>query len=195
LPSFRRSTFGAVLVLAVLVMGGVVAGIVPAAAQGNLLDELRVGVLRHDAGVFGTHEEGGVDFNGELRFVSPDFLKVILAPRPHLGITVNSDGNTDQAYAGLTWSFILFRGLASAEDNLFLDVSFGGAVHDGHIRTNDVDRKELGSRFEFRESLEIGWRFTAAQSLSIMLDHISNANLGVKNEGLDNLGLRYGIKF
>jgi lipid A 3-O-deacylase len=167
----------------------------PALAQGKIVDELRVGILGHDVGVFGTHKESGVDFNAELRFVSPDFLKVLWAPRPHLGVSVNSDGNTDQLYFGLTWTFTLFRGLASANDSLFLDASLGGAAHDGHIRTNDVDRKELGSRLEFRESLELGWAFTPGQSVSLMLDHISNASLGVKNEGLDNFGVRYGIKF
>jgi hypothetical protein len=178
-----------------IALAGLVAGAAPALAQDKLVDELRLGLLRHDAGIFGTHKEDGVDFNGELRFVSPDFLRIIGAPRPHFGISVNSNGNTDQAYAGLTWTFVLFRNLASAEDSLFLDASFGGAVHDGHIRTNDVDQKELGSRFEFRESLEIGWRFTPSQSISILLDHISNASLGVKNEGMDGLGVRYGIKF
>jgi lipid A 3-O-deacylase len=166
-----------------------------ASAETKVVDEVRLGVLRHDAGIFGNNKEPGVDFNGELRFVSPEILKAIYAPRPHLGVSVNSAGATNQAYAGLTWTFTLARGLASAEDSLFLDASLGGAVHDGSIRTNRTDRKELGSRVEFRESLELGWRFTPSQSVSILLDHISNANLGVKNEGLDNLGLRYGIKF
>jgi lipid A 3-O-deacylase len=166
-----------------------------ASAETKLVDEVRLGVLRHDAGIFGDHKEPGVDFNGELLFVSPDFLKPIGAPRPDLGVLVNSAGATSQAYAGLTWSFTLLRGLASKEDSLFLDASLGGAVHDGSIRTDRFNRKSLGSRFEFRESLELGWRFTPAQSISAILTHISNANLGVKNEGMDDIGLRYGIKF
>jgi lipid A 3-O-deacylase len=179
-----------------LVLGTAVAlAAATASAETRLVDELRVGVLRHDAGIFGDHKEPGVDLNGELRFVSPDLFKGIGGPRPHLGVSVNSAGGTNIAYAGLTWTFTLARGLVSAEDSLFLDASLGGAVHDGSIRTSRTDRKELGSRVLFRESLELGWRFTPRQSVSILLDHVSNANLGVKNEGLDNIGLRYGIKF
>src|SRR5947209_400658 len=92
LPSIRASTAALALVLCCVVAR-------PAAAQGKIVDELLLGVLAHDAGVFGTHKEGGADFNGEVRFVSPDFLAPILAPRPHLGVTVNSEGNTNQVYA------------------------------------------------------------------------------------------------
>jgi lipid A 3-O-deacylase len=182
---FRRFAVGAALALT--------AG--SAGAETKLVDELLVGVLYHDAGVFGDHKEPGADFNGEIRFVSPDLLKAIWAPRPHLGVSVNSAGATSQAYTGLTWTFTLARGLASSDDSLFLDASLGGSVHDGSIRSERSDRKELGSRFLFRESLEFGWAFTPRQSISILLDHVSNANLGVKNAGLDNLGVRYGIRF
>jgi lipid A 3-O-deacylase len=184
------SLFRIFVLSAVLSLAGTVAS-----AQTGLIDELRLGVLRHDAGIFGTHKEAGVDLNGELRFVSPDILKAIWAPRPHVGVSVNTIGNTSQAYAGLTWTFTLADGLVRANDRLFLDVSFGGAVHDGDIHTENDERKALGSRVLFHGALELGWAFTPGQSISILLDHMSNANLGSKNEGLDNLGLRYGIKF
>jgi lipid A 3-O-deacylase len=179
-----------------LVVALVGAGIAsPALAKGGIVDEIRLGVLWHDVGVFGTSKERGADLNAELRFVSPAFLEPLLSPRPHLGVSVNTDGDTDQAYAGLTWTFTLFRQLLNPVDSLFLDASLGGAVHDGKLSTRDPHRKNLGSRFLFRESLEIGYRFTPAQSVSVILDHISNADLASRNEGLDNLGLRYGLKF
>jgi lipid A 3-O-deacylase len=187
LPLFRIFVLSAALAVAA-------AG---ASAQTKLVDELRLGAFRHDAGVFGTHKEAGVDLNGELRFVSPDILKAIWAPRPHVGVSVNTIGNTSQAYAGLTWTFTLAHGLFGANDRLFLDASLGGAVHDGNLNNSPDDQKhkELGSRVLFRESLELGWAFIPGQSISIFLDHVSNANLSSSNEGLDNLGLRYGIKF
>lgn len=162
---------------------------------GGFIDELKLGVLRHDAGIFGNHKEDGVDINLETRFVSPDFLHPLFSPRPHLGVSVNTDGNTNQLYAGLTWSFTLLRGLFSTSDSFYLDASIGGAAHDGKLDVESSDRKALGSRFLFRESLELGYSFTPSQSISIMLDHVSNANLANRNEGLDNLGIRYGIKF
>ena len=162
---------------------------------GRFIDELKIGLLRHDAGIFGSNKEDGADVNLEARFASPDFLSALFAPRPHLGVSINTAGDTNQVYAGLTWTIPLFRGLFSTTDSLYLDASIGGAAHDGKLDTDAPDRKSLGSRFLFRESLELGYSFTPSQSVSIMLDHVSNANLANRNEGLDNLGIRYGIKF
>ena len=182
----------------VLVLGiaaSIAATAATAAAQGKVVDELRLGALAHDAGIFGNNKEPGADLNAELRFVSPEFLRVIGAPRPPLGVSVNTSGATDQAYFGLTWTLTLLRGLFSSSDNLFLDGSLGGSVHDGELDTSRVDRKSLGSRFLFRESLELGWSFIPSQSISVMLDHISNAGLARRNQGLDTIGMRYGIRF
>jgi len=157
------------------------------------IDEVRGGVFYHDAGVFGTHKEDGVDLNLELRFVSPEFLRAIWSPRPHLGVQANLAGNTSQLYFGVTWSLMLWQ--TSGADGLFLDASLGGSTHNGKLDTDDPDRKSLGSRVLFRESLELGYRFAEIHSLSVMLDHVSNANLADRNEGLDTLGVRYGLKF
>src|SRR4051794_22063564 len=79
-----------------------------ASAAEGVFDEVRVGLFRHDAGVFGNNREDGVDFNGEIRFVSPSFLKMLGSPRPDLGFSVNSDGNTSQIYGGLIWTVFPF---------------------------------------------------------------------------------------
>ena len=42
--------------------------------------------------------------------------------------------------------------------------------------------------------IEAGYDF-GKHRLSIMLDHISNADLGESNIGLDIIGIRYGYKF
>ncbi len=55
--------------------------------------------------------------------------------------------------------------------------------------------KSLGSRVLFREAAEIGYEFTPKNSISVMLDHISNARLATRNEGITNVGLRYGVRF
>jgi lipid A 3-O-deacylase len=164
----------------------------PAGAQG-LLDEVRAGVLAHDVGVFGGSLEESPDLNLELRFASPGFLSLVWSPRPHLGVSGNLAGDTSQVYFGLTWSFMLWR--TGGADGLFLDASLGGAVHNGELDPVKADRKALGSRVLFRESLELGYRFAEVHSISVMLDHMSNANLADHNEGLDNLGIRYGLKF
>jgi lipid A 3-O-deacylase len=154
----------------------------------DIFSEVRVGAFIHDEGPFSRNEEGGYDANFEVLFVSPNFLDVIWAPRPHLGVNVNSDGDTSQAYLGLTWEWSFFG-------NWFAGFSLGGAIHDGKLETTQIDRKELGCRVLFRESVEAGYRLDGRHSVSGYLDHISNANLCDRNEGLENFGLRYGYTF
>ena len=187
-----RSVVGRVAAAAGLL--GAVVGSAPATAA-NILDEWKVGFLNHDAGIFGSAKEPGWDVNGELRFASPGFLAPIFAPRPHLGISINTEGATNIYYFGLTWEFNLFRNIAFADDRLTLGFSLGGAAHDGANDTQRLDRKALGSRLLFRESVEIGYGWNASQSISFMIDHVSNANLARRNEGLDTFGIRYGQKF
>ena len=70
---------------------------------------------------------------------------------------------------------------------------------DSNFEFNSVqtNKKELGSSLLFREAAEIGWNFYGKDSISIRLDHISNANLWGEdtNEGLDTLGIFYGYRF
>ena len=155
---------------------------------GGILSEIRLGVLKHDFGPFSSSEESGTDINFEVLFVSPKFLEIIGAPRPPLGVTINSGDDTDQAYFGLSWEFDVWR-------HLFVGLSFGGSFHNGETETNRTDKKELGCRLLFRESLELGYRFGGRHAITAFLDHVSNANLCDKNEGLENLGVRYGYRF
>jgi hypothetical protein len=73
----------------------------PVAAQNERdgpISEIRAGLFYHDAAIFvapGERDEHrvertGVDANFELLFRSPDFLKIIGSPRPHIGATVNT---------------------------------------------------------------------------------------------------------
>jgi lipid A 3-O-deacylase len=179
---------------AVLVLVLSIAGAGSAAAQG-LVDELKIGVMAHDITLGGRHVENGADINGEILFTSPKLLDVIGAPRPHLGGWVNTDGNTDAAYFGLTWGLPIFNHIAGTSDGLTIYGSLGGAVHDGETDKLVPGRKRLGSPVLFRESVELGYQITAVNSISIMVDHISNANLANHNAGITNAGARFGIKF
>ncbi|HEX9464763.1 MAG TPA: acyloxyacyl hydrolase [Alphaproteobacteria bacterium] len=186
--------FGAAI--AGVVACALVTGIGGAArATDGIVDEVKVGVLAHDVNIGGHHKENGVDINGEVLFGSPDFLKWIFAPRPMIGGSVNTQGNTDQAYLGLTWTILDFKQIFTASDGIYLNGSLGGAVHDGPLESSDPKKKQLGSRVLFRESVEIGYQFLPRQSISVFGDHISDAGLTKHNAGLSNLGLRYGYGF
>lgn len=154
----------------------------------RLISELRIGLLVHDVGPFSRNEEDGLDGNLEILFASPLQLKKIGSPRPHLGFSLNSAGDTSQAYLGITWEWRLWR-------DWFVDFSLGGAMHDGKKTTSRIDRKELGCKVLFRESVEFGYVFNERHSVSAFLDHISNAKLCVANEGLESYGIRYGYRF
>lgn len=155
---------------------------------GNPGWEIRLGALIHDEGPFSRNEEDGFDGNFEILFPSPKLLKIIGSPRPHIGGTINSDGNTNQGYFGLTWEWEFWR-------SWFAGFSLGGSVHDGKTETTEIDRKELGCHLLFRESVEFGYRLAGKHGISVFLDHISNANICDHNEGLENFGLRYGYRF
>ena len=147
----------------------------PAAAQFNVVDEVKLGALGHDLGFLGHHLEKGVDVNLEMLFTPPDILSVIGSPRPHIGADINTSGNTS--------------------DGVFINGSLGGAVHDGYIDSGPANRKLLGSRVLFRESAELGYQLTPTINVSVLLDHISNANLAPRNAGITSAGARVGFKF
>jgi hypothetical protein len=158
-------------------------------SSSSLLSEMRLGMLRHDAGVFVSRkEEHSIDINFELLLHSPDFMKYVLSPRPHIGVTGNTNGNTSQAYLGLTWDFDLF-------DELFLEMSLGGSIHNSKTDSRDPNKKNLGCRGLYRGSASLGYRFTERQSLSVMVDHASHNEYCKKDDGIDSFGLRWGYRF
>jgi lipid A 3-O-deacylase len=165
------------------------------AADTGWIDEVKLGVLAHDIRFLGNHVEPGADINVEVLFPSPAFLRLLWAPRPHLGLSINTAGATDYGYVGLTWSGRPWRPLLALPEGLFIAGSLGGGAHDGHRNAGPPDRKILGSRLLFRESVEAGYQLGRKLSLSIMLDHVSNAGLTTHNQGLTNLGARVGVAF
>ena len=172
---------------------------------GNMFSEIRLGALLHDYGPFSSNEEDGFDGNIEMLFLSPKALSFISSPRPHIGISYNSTGDTSYAYGGLYWEWSFW-------DEWFAGFSLGGMVHDGHL-FGDKDgkkRKSLGCRMLFREAVNFGYRFKKHHAIMMHLNHSSNASLCKKNtrdgtaegrhnvvlnEGLESLGIRYGYMF
>lgn len=162
---------------------------------GGLIDEVKIGALGHDVRFLGDSIEHGPDVNIEALFTSPDLLSVIGSPRPHIGADINTAGDTSDAYLGLTWGISVIQNLFSSGDYVFAAGSLGGAYQDGYIDNAPVGRKRLGSPVLFRESAEIGYQVTPVISISAILDHISNANLGQHNAGITSAGGRVGFKF
>jgi lipid A 3-O-deacylase len=168
----------------------------PVGAQADgLVDEVKLGIMDHDVPIGAHHVENGADVNGELLFTSPDFLSFLWSPRPHLGISVNTAGKNSYAYWGLTWTGDFYKDAFTPGDGFFAALGLGGAVHNGPDVSYEPDRKGLGTRFLFHESVETGYHTAARISFSIFLDHISNANTASHNPGITNLGVRVGYGF
>ncbi|QJB56086.1 acyloxyacyl hydrolase [Pseudodesulfovibrio sp. zrk46] len=160
-----------------------------AQAEGDsIVSEIRGGVYAHDISFWSFHRESGADINAEVLFTSPDMLEAIWAPRPHVGVTVNTSGDTSHAYTGLTWEYFL-------TDRFFVDGSLGLSAHNGYLNTNKSDRKSLGSPVLFRVGAAVGVNLTEKVNVSVQYEHMSNAYIANPNEGMDNVGLRLGYRF
>jgi lipid A 3-O-deacylase len=180
-----RSAFLAAVLLAAVAASAV--------AQTLILDELKFGVLAHDVGLFDKHLESGADLNFEVLFTPPDFLAIIGSPRPDIGGSLNTAGNTNDGY--LTWGITLIQNLFGSGNSIFLNGSLGGALQAGYNNSAPPGHKTLGSTALFRESLELGYQVTSTVSVSAFVDHMSNANLAPHNAGLTDAGARLGFKF
>jgi len=153
--------------------------------------ELRIGAAYHDAGVFGRHEENSdVDAVLEVRLqpLTGGLWEILQQPRPAIGANINTEGDTSSVHLSLDWEWQPWRAL-------FFGFDLGGTVHDGKTKTNDPNTKELGSRVLFYLAAEVGYVFAEHHALSLRLDHMSNASLASRNEGLDTVALVYGYRF
>ena len=109
--------------------------------------------------------------------------------RPHIGVNINTFGYTSALYTGIVFDKIF-------ENKTFIEASLGFAIHNGKLKRSDQKRgRTLGSRLLFRESLSLGYYLSKNKSVSIFIDHISNANLAPPNHGITNIGLRFGYQF
>ncbi|MGE5269290.1 MAG: acyloxyacyl hydrolase [Thiohalocapsa sp.] len=175
-----------------------------AGAQNLTYNEFKLGILGHDVGFLGG-KEGGVDINPEILFASPvpdawaatvpAYLRWMVQPRPTIGGEINTAGFTNQAYVGATWSWLLASNLVQPADGLVLSYFFGPGFNDGDIVATAPDRKSLGSHILFREALELGYLITPVYQVSGFIDHVSNGGLAKQNQSINDVGVRFGVRF
>jgi lipid A 3-O-deacylase len=154
----------------------------------KVLSEARIGASLHNTGPFATKTESGIDVDMEFLFTSPDFLRFLWSPRPHVGMHINTQGETSQFWVGLAWTAELWGWL-------LIEGTFGIAVHDGKLHDFTGERREFGARVLARESIAIGVVFGEQKrhNAVVYLDHVSHGSLlDEENEGMDNIGMRYG---
>lgn len=147
--------------------------------------EIKFGIMQHDFNTkLGHRYEKGQNFIIEYLFDKmPNYIRAI----PHMGASINNKGFTSNIYAGLTWQFDI--------KNLFtIEASLGGSINNAE-RLVSKKKRALGSKLLFRESFSIGYLIDKTHSISIMIDHISSADIRKPNPGLTDIGIRYGFRF
>lgn len=161
------------------------------------VEEARVGVLAQGIGGWSPDLEQGASINLELLFKSPQFMRVLGSPRPVIGASIATDSDaTSQVYMGFDWKAYLAQ-------RIFVSGMLGGAVHNGETDPFDpiadasraTNTLFLGCRALFHLGADVGYDLTERVSASAHWQHISNAGFCDENEGLDNIGLRFGYKF
>lgn len=168
------------------------------------ISELRIGASLHNTGPIASKTESGVDLDLEVfldeitwfnswlsRGRKGGFLEFLLTPRPQFGVHINSKFETNQLWGGFGWTHIFW-------ENWLAEFTFGFTIHDGKLTDSTGERRELGSRILFRESVALGYLFghRNQHNITVYFDHISNGGvLGSPNEGMDNTGIRYGYRF
>ncbi|KAA5604551.1 acyloxyacyl hydrolase [Roseospira marina] len=104
------------------------------------------------------------------------------------------------------WRFTPITGIEVSDRGAFygyggvaLDVFFG----DHFVVTpntalgyyNEGNGRDLGYPLEFRTGIEAAWQFDNGSRLGVVYHHISNAELGDRNPGIENLSVNYAVPF
>lgn len=187
----------------------VVCGLSSAAFNTAQADEMRLGVMVHDAQFFeslpfgGRHgKEQSISVTAEYVFNSPEWLSWAMSPMPYVGGSLNLGGKTSHGGAGMLWRYNLVK-------NIYFDIGSGVVIHDGAVRTpepitgaNVVEvsefrrRKfteiEFGSRVLFRNQFALGYRINEKWAGEMTFEHLSHGQVlgGPENEGTNNVGFR-----
>lgn len=174
----------------------------PAAQAG--VDEVHVGVMQHNICVINcdnANKEDGPNIEFQLSFESPRFLAWAASPQPYLVASINTAGNTSFGGAGLEWRW-------NFADRWALEPGVGAVVHDGAVNNpfaNGTPEAEafsnehvlLGSDVLFRTSIGLTYDFEGPWAVQLFYEHLSHGQIlaNGRNQGLDELGIRFGYQF
>tara|TARA_B100000575_G_scaffold190872_1_gene153966 strand:+ start:8493 stop:9020 length:528 start_codon:yes stop_codon:yes gene_type:complete len=151
------------------------------------------GVGLYDVKFDGSSSDDAIDFRYERRFdrsildIGPKeenffFLK------PFIGFETTSDSAV-YVLTGIYLQDNLGDLIINKKNNYLFTPSFGVGYYD------DGSGKKLGNSIEFRTSLEFSYILENNNRIGISLSHISNANIGNKNPGVEIINLSYQIPF
>ena len=106
--------------------------------------------------------------------------------KPFFGVEFTND-SASYFITGIYFEDNLGELFEGEKSKFFFTPSFGTGIYD------DGSGKKLGNDLQFRTSLELSYELKNNKRIGISFSHISNANLGDKNPGVEILSLSYHI--
>ena len=151
------------------------------------------GIGIYDVKFDGSSSNYATDIRFERRF---DNTLVDIGPeednffylKPFAGIEVTTDSAL-YVVGGIYLEDNLGKLLTGNQNKWNFTPSFGLGYYD------DGDGKKLGNKLEFRTTLEMSYQLKNDDRIGISLGHISNANIGNKNPGVEIISLSYQKPF
>ena len=151
------------------------------------------GVGIYDIKFDGSEKNQALDFRYEYRSaeslidIGPEkdnffFLK------PFFGIEYTND-SASYFLSGIYFEDNLGELFEGTKSKYFFTPSIGAGIY------NDGSGKKLGNNLQFRTQLELSYELTNKKRIGISFSHISNANLGDKNPGVEVLSISYHVPY
>ena len=106
--------------------------------------------------------------------------------KPFFGVEITND-SASYFITGIYFEDNLGDLFEGEKSKVFFTPSFGTGIYD------DGSGKKLGNDLQFRTSFEVSYELKNNKRIGISFSHISNANLGDKNPGVEILSLSYHI--
>ena len=151
------------------------------------------GIGLYDVKFDGSSNNQATDFRFERRF---DKVLIDIGPeednffylKPFAGVEFTSDSAT-YLLGGVYLEDNLGDLFLGEKSRLIFTPSFGAGYYD------DGDGKKLGNSIEFRTTLEISYQLKNQNRIGLSFGHISNANIGKNNPGVEIISLSYQFPF
>ena len=147
----------------------------------------------YDVKLDGSEKNQAADFRYEFRIseslfdIGPEednffFLK------PFFGFEYTNDSAT-YFLTGIYFEDNLGELFEGDKSKFYFTPSFGAGIY------NDGSGKKLGNNLQFRTALELSYELKNRNRIGISFSHISNANFGNKNPGVEILSFSYHIPY
>ena len=151
------------------------------------------GIGIYDVKFDGSSTNSSTDFRYEKRFnktlidIGPEEDNFFYL-KPFTGIEVTSD-SAFYLITGIYLEDNLGELMIGDENNWNFTPSFGIGYYD------DGNGKKLGNSIEFRTTIEFSYQLKNNNRIGLSFGHISNANIGNKNPGVEIFSLSYQTPF